>query len=134
MQEERSYERDVITGIMTARDMNITWYYDDDTIGATKNTKKYYDAKRGYDANIKARTNIINKASMWVYGDLINEYGWPDGENKAKEFLLDTENEVAAYVKSNIEPLLEAVSASTRTYMTAYRKGVLNTILNIKYP
>lgn len=133
VKETRIYTRDIGSGLLTKRDMTIEWYKGGGSLSDTKTTEKHYDSQKGYKSNIKARKNLINSASMWLYGDLIAEFGQATGEANAKEFLRDVGSERGGYIAGDLQPLLDAVQASARAYITGARKSTLDTILNIAY-
>lgn len=124
VKETRTYTRDVTFGLMTKRDMTID-FYDGDDIIYTKITEKYFDSKKGYDGNKKARTNIVDNASMY----LLSQIGLVDG----KAFLRIVKSEITGYIHGDEQPLLNAISNSTETYMTGTIKATLDVILNVTY-
>lgn len=123
VRETRVYTRDVNT-LLKKREMNIQWFKGT-SVMAEKNTVKFYTPEQGYDANKRARRNLINRASMY----LLNEVGLTNG----KAFLDTVSSAIATYVDGSIQPLLDGISNSSETYMTATIKGTLDTILNVTY-
>jgi len=125
VKETRTYTRDAVFGLLVKRDMTIEWFRSDGSVIATKTTTKFYDSKKGYHANKKARKNIIEKASIYLLGVV----GLADG----KLFLRQVKSEINGYIKGDSQPLLDAVNDSTETYMTGAIKTALITILDITY-
>lgn len=124
VQENRVYERNVTTTILEKRTITIQWFGSGEEI-ATKVIEKYYSATEGYDANKRARGNLINTASMY----LLSQVGLTDG----KAFLVTVSADISTYIDGNTQPLLDTISASTEPYMTQAIKDQLNTILNVSY-
>lgn len=137
VQETRVYTRDADTGLLIKRDMTIEWFDNAGNKRDEKTTEKYYDAQKGYSSNIRARKNLVNKGSMYLYADLQSEFGAAQGETNAKEFLRDIKSEIVNYERGDIQELLDAVQGSTRGYMTSanglVRKATLDALLNIAY-
>jgi len=125
VRETRTYTRDVVFGLLTERDMVIEFFNNRGGVEYTKTTKKYYDAKKGYNGNKQARTNIIDTASMY----LLSVVGLQDG----KAFLRIVKSEISGYISGDSQPLLDAVANSTELYMTGVIKTALDTILNVTY-
>lgn len=133
VKEDRVYTRDS-SGVVSKRDTTITYYYEDETIcDEVIFRTKYYSSKAGYNQNKKSRTTLIDSASMWIYGELIVEFGYDEGEANAKYFLDDLNGFIGKYIRGNIQSLIDAISSNSRTYITQDRKDQLNTILNVQY-
>jgi len=138
VRETRVYTRDGITGLLTKRDMTIEWFKSGEVV-YTKTTEKYYSAMDGFNDNKRSRTNLVNKASMYLYMALMTS-----NPATGAAFCDDYENltsaSVAKYVNANIQPLLDMITKSTevaepeyREYITAEIKNTLLYILNIIY-
>lgn len=128
VKESRTYTRDA-NGILSRRDMLIEWFKNGgDTVMATKNTIKYYTVTEGYEDNKRSRTNIINKASMYLMGQI--------GVENGKAFLNISKSEINGYISGSIQPLLDLVANTTEVYMIGSPpviKETLNYILNVEY-
>jgi hypothetical protein len=124
VRETRTYTRDNTNGLLTERAILIEWYIGGNVI-ATKNLTKYYTSEEGYAMNQRARKNLTNKASMY----LVSAVGLADSQN----FLNSVATEISIYIEGDIQPLLDAISASTEPYMNATVKGTLDSILNVSY-
>lgn len=93
----------------------------------------------GNDIEFKVDTVTLNGSDT----DIVVEEAIPDatadgymliGEALVKEFRGTVGDELSQYKDSVIEPLLSAIQASTKVYMTPTRKATLDAILNITYP
>jgi len=140
IKEERTYTRDASTGLLITRVTTITWYDVDGEVIETKSgLLKYYSAKKGFVSNKKARQNIIDQASMYLYSQLIANDA-PTADSNVDDFEGLTNSAQSKYINSNIEPLLLIITNSTddtkpeyRAYMTAAMQAVLLGILTINY-
>lgn len=126
IEENRTYTRDVTTGLLTKRQTTIDWFDESGNNVATKtNVTKYYSAKKGYAKNKRARQNLIDNASMYLLSQV--------GQTDATAFLRIVKSDINGYVGGDIQPLLDAISSSTETYMTQTIKDTLDVILNVDY-
>jgi len=124
VKEERTYTRDVATGLLIERDTVITWYLDGNEAG-TKNTKKYYTAQKGFVNNKRARQNLIDKASMYLFSQI--------GKTDARIFWGLMKGFVDDYVATGDLALVTEINNSTEIYMTGIIKSTLESILNVVY-
>lgn len=141
--EDKVYLRDANTGLLKTRTTAITWYDISGAINVTKtNITKYYSAKKGFVANKRARQNIIDKASMYLYQELMIANA---GDKDATDLQIDdfetlTSIAQSSYIKSNTTPLIDIITNSTdnttsdyRDYISVAMKTVLLSILDISY-
>lgn len=141
--EERVYSRDASTGLLKTRATSLTWYDVDGNINATKtNQTKYFSAKKGFVANKRARQNLVDNASMYLYKELMIANL---GDKNVTDLQIDdfeglTDSAQSKYVKSNTTPLITILENSTdntkdeyRDYITPSVKAVLLSILNVSY-
>ncbi len=134
--EDRVYSRDANTGLLKTRVTNITWYDVDGNVNATKtNQTKYFSAKKGFVANKRARQNLIDNASMYLYQELMIANL---GDKDATDLQIDafeglTDSAQSKYVKSNTIPLLDRLTNTTEPYITPSIRTVLLSILDISY-
>lgn len=134
VEETRTYQRSLISGLGTSSTSVIRYYCEDpDYFWDSPNYIKYYTSDQGYSLNQASRTVLINRAAMWLYADLLAEFGYPSGDQKAKEFSKDMGAYKSEYIASDRNYLLDMIQNSTRDYMTDTRKNILNSILNISY-
>ena len=124
VKEESIYTRDVTTGLLIERDTTITWYLDEVESG-TKTTKKYYTATKGFVNNKRARQNLIDKASMYLFFQI--------GKTDARIFWGLMKGFVDDYVATGDLALVTAINDSTELYMTGVIKATLDAILNVVY-
>ena len=89
-----------------------------------------------------ARQNLLDKASMYLYSQLVanNSGDTAQAEIEVEDFDIFTTSEQTQYIKSTIQPLLTKITnaansahADYRTYMTDAIKTVLLSILNVDY-
>jgi hypothetical protein len=143
IQESRIYARNNVSGLPETRISNISWYDVDGNVLYSKNNRiKYYSAKKGFQANKKARTNIVESASMYLFQELLTDNA---GDVAATDLQIDdfeafTTVERSQYINSNIQPLLDKVTNSAdinhadhKTYMTEARRDVILGLLNINF-
>jgi hypothetical protein len=140
VKESRAYTRSA-TGIPTKKDTTYQYYDMNGNIGMTSNiVEKYYSSMNGFKHNKKSREALVEQASMFLYSELITEFGLTDADVKIDDFQTYTDAEVSMYIKSNIQPLLDKITnaadnthADYRTYMSAARRDTILSILNITY-
>jgi len=138
--DERTYTRSPQTGLIIKRDTVITWYYEGGEVGHTTSTiEKYYSAKKGFVANKRARRNVIDQASMYLYSQLLANDA-VNADSNVDDFESLTNSAQSKYINSNIQPLLDIITNSTdntkdeyRDYITAAMQTVLLGILTINY-
>ena len=127
VKETRVYTRDVVTGLLTRRDMTIQWFDTDGvTVIYTKVTTKHYTAQKGYSLNKRARQNLIDTASMY----LLSQVGLVDAKAFWKTLSSDA---VKDYVSVGDLGIVTEINASAEVYMTVPIKAALDVILNIIY-
>lgn len=138
--EDRVYTRSATTGLITKREITITWYYENGEVGSVVTSRvKYYSSKKGFVANKRARGNIIDQASMYLFAQLMaNDPLTADANVDDFEDL--TDSAASKYIKSNTQPLMNIITNSTdntkpeyRTYITEAMRDVLLTILTVNY-
>ena len=140
VKETRVYIRDAVTGILKKRVTDIKWYDEEGGVILTKTQiTKYYTSKKGFRANKKARKNLLEKASVYLYGALMAVDSNTAEVNK-DDFEELTEIAQAKYIKSTTQPLIDTITNSTdntkpeyRDYITTGIRDTLLTILNVSY-
>lgn len=138
--ENRIYTRDINTGLLVQRVNTIDWYDIDGAIIQNKNNlTKYYSAQKGFVANKRARQNLIDKSSLYLYSSLIANDGTNAITNVDDYSELTNEAE-RNYIKGTIDPLLLIITNSVdntkpeyRTYITATIKATLLFLLDINF-
>ena len=124
VRETRAYTRDVTTGLLTQRTILIEWISNGEVI-ASKTLTKYYTATKGHTANKKARQNLINDASMYLFAQV--------GKVDATNFWKIERSSVNDYVNTSDLTIITEIDNSTESYMTQTIKDTLTSILNIVY-
>lgn len=109
VKENRVYNRDA-NGLAVSRNMTITWYREDGSVGLVKNTVKYYSPQEAIDEGISRRSNLIANTKLYV----LSQVGLVNGQ----DFLGSVTNEVTLFVNGAPQPLRDAVTATTKPYMT----------------
>lgn len=140
VKEFRTYTRSTATGLPTKRVTDITWYDENGNVILTKsNVTKYYSSDKGFKANKRARQNLIDKASMYLFGALM-QIDATTAEANVENFEALSNNASNSYIKSNMQPLIDIITNSTdntknefRSYMTVGIRDTLLTILNVTY-
>jgi hypothetical protein len=120
VKEERTYIRSAI-GMVEWRDMTICFYATDGTVGFTKVTRKFYDTMGSIDEGIARRNNIIAQAKLVVLMSI--------GQANGFDLLSSVQSEMFLYVGGYHQPLLDAIAASTKPYMSSALKANLTTVL-----
>lgn len=122
VKEDREYIRN-INGIATQRNMNISWYLEDGSIGTTKSTIKYYSPQEGIDEGITRRRNVIADAKLYV----LSQVGLVNG----KDFMTSLASEIMLYENGETQALRDSVQASSKQYLTQQIKDTVVFILTL---
>ncbi len=120
LKEERVFNRDA-NGVAINRVITITWYLTDNSIGLVKTTTKFYTPEETIQEGIDRRTNIIADAKIYVLNAIGQAYGF--------DLLLSVLTQILVYVHGYHQPLIDAVNASTKPYLTAQMKTDIVNIL-----
>lgn len=128
--EYRTYVRDVI-GIVQYRNMTVKWYLNDDTIGLTKvYNLKYYSQAEAIQEGIDRRNNMIGFAKTTLLNELKITVGEPTNQSYAFDFLLGVSTQMTYFREGYTQPLRDAVTGSTKSYMTQTIKNKVVTNLS----
>jgi hypothetical protein len=103
--EVRAFTRSPTTNWIISRATTITWYFEDDTVGCTKETTKIYTPEQAYAEGKTRRNNITQRTTVMVLGTLTQ----PD----AIAFLQSAQDSINLYVSGDTAPLIALVTAST---------------------
>lgn len=123
VRENRAYARNATTGILETITVDIEWMSGDGvTPRATKQIVKHLDLDDGMKANERARGRLLNKAK----GAAIQLIGLEAG----KTFMRDLGLEVGLYREGDIQPLIDAINASSETQLF---KDTLTGILDVSW-
>jgi len=111
--ENRVYNRQ--NGFLFNRAMQIDWYKSDGTVGATKNTLKYYNTFDAIIAGNNRRDNIINEIKIVVVGliQMTQQISLDAAQAIGKDFLTAISSNVTLYIKGNEQELLDQITTDT---------------------
>lgn len=115
--EFRDYTRDEI-GIVQYRVQTSNWILNDNTTGLTKTFTKYYTPEEGIQEGIDRRTNMISFAKTSLLSGLKAIYGEPTNQSYAFDMLTSVKTQMEYFTQGYTQPLRDAVSASTKAYLT----------------
>lgn len=119
--ESRTFGRDINTGLAYMRTQNISWYLTDETIGATKQTVKYYTLTESIDEGITRRKNVIAEAKIYTLGAL--------GLGPAQAVLIQLATPIAAFIDGATQYLRDSINALPDATMSPVHKANLINIL-----
>ena len=120
VEETRQYTRNEI-GLALYRTQNSKWYLENNTVGLEKTFIKYYTMNEMLSETMTRSTNIINEAKIY----LLNNIGYSNGQN----FMQSVGNEITLFINGTGQPLRDAVTNSTKEYMTIEIKNAVVEIL-----
>jgi len=115
--ETRDYVRNEI-GIAKSRHLSTNWILNNDTTGLTINSTKYYTAEEGIQEGLDRRGNMISFAKTSLLSGLKDIFGEPTNQNYAFDLLTSVKPEIDYFIEGYTQPLRDAVSASTKPYLT----------------
>lgn len=115
--EFRDYTRDEI-GIAQYRNQTSNWILNNNTTGLTKSFIKYYTPKEGIQEGIDRRNNMISFAKTALLDGLKDIYGEPANQTYSFDMLTSVRTQMDYFVQGYTQPLRDAVSASTKAYLT----------------
>lgn len=115
--ETRDYTRNEI-GIATSRHLTSTWYLNDGSTGLTTNYTKYYTQEEGIQEGIDRRGNMIAFVKTSLLDGLKALYGEPTNQTYAFDMLTSVRTQMDYFIQGYTQPLRDAVSASTKPYLT----------------
>jgi len=115
--EFRNYTRDVI-GLVQYRDMTCNWILNDGTTGLTLSFRKYYTPEEAIQEGIDRRGNMLSFAKTSLLDGLKAIYGEPLNQTYAFDMLTSVKTQMEYFTQGYTQPLRDAVSASTKPYLT----------------
>jgi hypothetical protein len=115
--EFRNYTRDVI-GLVQYRDMTCNWILNDGTTGLTLSFRKYYTPEEAIQEGIDRRGNMLSFAKTSLLDGLKAIYGEPLNQTYAFDMLTSVKTQMEYFTQGYTQPLRDAVSASTKAYLT----------------
>lgn len=119
--EDVVYTRHPITALLIYRDITIKWYLEDGNIGEIKETHKTYQLKDSIDEGKTRRDNVITYAKLY----LLSSVGLANGQ----VLLAELSSQINTYLQGNHQPLIDAVYASSDSFMTLTIKATTVSIL-----
>lgn len=120
--EKRVYNIDSQTGLSITRQMSISWYLEDDTVGYTREYPlKYYNQQEAIEEGIIRRNNIISKAKVYCINQLGLQYSF--------DLLNSLKSQIDLFNQGYTQPLRDAVQSSTKPYLTQQMKDDIVAIL-----
>ncbi len=142
IKENRRYVRNPATGLLVYRLLDIYWYNTNNEIGfSIQNRAKHYTFQESREEMKIRRTNIIADAEKYLLYLLIQnavtelgvEQGQPAGFIQSLEFLGSVKFEKDYYIDGIGQPLENAISNATQTYMTQTIKDAILDIITYDY-
>ncbi|GIV43977.1 MAG: hypothetical protein KatS3mg035_1100 [Bacteroidia bacterium] len=123
--EFRTYVRDSIN-LVIYRDMTCNWILSDNTTGLTLNFRKYYTPEESIKEGVDRRENLLAFAKTTLLDGLKGIYGEPANQHYAFDMLTSVKTQMEYFSQGYTQPLRDAVSASTKPYLTV---GIKEAIL-----
>lgn len=115
--EFREYIRDSI-GIVKYRNQTSNWILNDNSTGLTLSFIKYYSPEQTIQEGIDRRNNMLSFAKTSLLSDLKNSVGEPTNQTYAFDLLLSVKTQMDYFQQGYTQPLRDAISASTKPYLT----------------
>jgi hypothetical protein len=122
--EFRDYTRNEI-GLVKYRIQTTNWIFEDNTTGLTKTFKKYYTPEESVREGIERRDNMIAFAKTALLDGLKANYGEPANQIYSFDLLLSVKTQMDYFSQGYTQPLRDAVSASTKPYLTTSLKEAI---------
>lgn len=117
--------------IATHRIETITWYLEDDTVGAIKQITKYYDLQGAVVEGVRRRANLIEKAKAYLLENVEGYHSVSGEPTLPNSYYLYTlcKNEIELYIAGMKPYLVEFFENTEEPYVTEeIRTGVLDII------
>ena len=115
--------------LVTHRNETITWYREDDSVGATKSITKHYNLNDAIKEGVKRRKNLVDKAKAYGLATIegTHESGLPNSYYWFSTML----NEVELYLSgTKKQDLIDFIDDSTESYITQTIKDTMTDILD----
>jgi len=106
------------TGTVVSRKQTSNWILNDNTTGLTLTFTKYYTPQEGIEEGITRRNNMVSFAKTTLLDGLKAIYGEPLNQEYAFDLLTSVKVELDYFTQGYTQPLRDAVSASTKPYMS----------------
>jgi hypothetical protein len=129
VKDEYYYTSDSVNDLVQYRDEIITWYLEDNTVGAIKNIKKYYSLVEAINEGIRRRSNLLDQAK--AYG-LVNIQGThASGIPNSYYWFSTMDALVTDYINGTTkQDIIDFIDNSTETYVTQTIKDTMTDILD----
>ena len=129
VKETRTYVRNP-EGYVLYRVLDIEWYLEDGSIGATKQTTKYYDLLQSMEEGIRKRSNIISqvKADLLMELVTINQYSITNAEDEARPLLNEQATNIGLYREGDTQPIKDSLAVSTIPLLDYIKSGDVITL------
>jgi len=114
VRESRTYTRNEL-GLVEYRTLLSEWFLNNDEVGTTITNIKYYSPVESVDEGIQRRKNIIADAKIYCLDTL--------GQSYAFDLLISLKSYIDIYTDGYKQPLLDAVTNSTKPYLTSELKS-----------
>ena len=115
--------------LVTHRTETITWYKEDDSVGATKSITKYYNLNDAIKEGVRRRTNLVDKAK--AYGLSYIEGTHASGIPNSYYWFATMKTEVKDYLDgTKKQDLIDFIDNETETYVTQTIKDNMTAILD----
>jgi hypothetical protein len=115
--EFRNYTRDDIN-MAVSRQLVCNWLLNDNTTGLTLSFEKYYTPEESINEGIDRRGNILGFAKTTLLEGLKEIYGEPANQSYSFDMLTSVKTQMEYFSQGYTQPLRDAVSASTKPYLT----------------
>lgn len=115
--EFRDYVRNEIN-IATHRNQTSNWILNDNTTGLTKSFVKYYTPEEGIQEGVDRRNNMLSFAKTALLEGLKEIHGEPASQTYSFDMLTSVRTQMDYFTQGYTQPLRDAVSASTKPYLT----------------
>lgn len=115
--EFRDYVRDEM-GMVVYRTQTSNWILVNNTTGHTETHVKYYTEEEAIQEGITRRGNMVDVAKTTLLKELKAVFGFPLNQSYAFDLLTSVKIEMDYFSQGYTQPLRDAVSASTKEYLT----------------
>lgn len=114
VKEVREYHR--LNHMIYRRNMAISWYLNDGTVGHVKNTVKYYTTQEGIRAGETRRANVITNVKITVVGLIMAASGITsvDAQELGRPFINTYSNEMAKYIQGYEDEIKNVITNDTQ--------------------
>ena len=123
VRESRKYLRDE-NGLVIERNQKTEWILSDESVGLVNTTTKFYNQTEAIQEGIDRRTNIIDEAKVYCINNI--------GLNYSFDLLNNVSSHIVLFKDGLTQPLRDAISASTKVYLTEELKENIIEILRLE--